>query len=128
MTVIFFCEVQEAYLSTAACLIPMACTHFTLPALFSEAFPLGFSEVFPAATLWFQSFIYSRQHQACREMALSCQPVYRGSNQPHRFALRALALVLSTILGIGSLTVHVVPASGFLGLSNTKLPESEYLL
>lgn len=61
-------------------------------------------------------------------MALSCQAVCRGSNQPHRFALRALAQMLSTILRTGSITAHVVPASGFLGLSNTKLLESEYLL
>ena len=88
---------------------------FPLPALFSKDFSLGSSEVFPAATLWFQNFTYSRQQQTCREMAYAVSQVCKGSGQPHRFALRALAQVLSTILGTGSLMLHGVPASGFAG-------------
>lgn len=41
--------------------------------------------------------------------------VCKGSSQPHRFALRALAQVLSTILVTGSLMLHVVPANGLAG-------------
>lgn len=49
-----------------------------LSALFSKDFSLGSSEVFPAASLWFQSLIYSRQWQTCREMTLCCQSGLQG--------------------------------------------------
>lgn len=112
-----------------SCLLdPNAMQPFPFPALFSKGFSLGFNEAFPAATLWFQSFIYARQHQECRETALSCQTGLQGQQPAPQVCSEGLARVLSTILGTGSLMVHVVPASDFTGLSNTKFLESQYLL